>query len=219
MQDELANLEEKQKLYALLGAGNESTKVALQVLKGNLILKKEIEKELLPVLHTVNKKTLNSLPNFLKNIQNNFLKVFREEKESVWFASPFISHQLSIHIHSLGLGLCKLTTITPNIGILSNLTQLNLGNNLLTQLPESIGQLSRLERLILSRNQLKELPEWIGELTALNWLLLDKNELTEIPNSIKHLSNLKWLSLKGNNLDASTIKKLKVILPKCNIDW
>ena len=56
---------------------------------------------------------------------------------------------------TLDLSAKGLTTLPPEIGYLTELTDLKLENNRLTELPPEIGDLTRLGRLDLNRNRLR----------------------------------------------------------------
>ena len=58
-----------------------------------------------------------------------------------------------------------LTSLPPEIGLLTNLTYLDLENNELTSLPPEIGLLTNLTTLDLGSNELTSLPPEIGTLT------------------------------------------------------
>ena len=74
--------------------------------------------------------------------------------------------------------------IPPELGGLSNLTELVLSDNQLTgEIPPDLGGLSNLNHLSLADNGLTgEIPPELGGLSNLNHLSLDNNQLTgEIP--------------------------------------
>jgi internalin A len=75
---------------------------------------------------------------------------------------------------------------------------LDLRNNQLTSLPPEIGQLSALTELWLNNNQLTSLPPEIGDLKKLERLTLERNKLVSLPERLKDLVNLKELTLHGN---------------------
>lgn len=90
--------------------------------------------------------------------------------------------------------------LPPEIGNLTNLTNLNLDNNQLTGLPPEIGNLTNLTSLNLSSNQITSLPPEIGSLTNLTNLNLSINKLTTLPPEIGNLTNLINLNLSNNPL-------------------
>ena len=93
--------------------------------------------------------------------------------------------------------------IPPELGGLSNLTLLHLGLNQLTgEIPPELGGLSNLTVLGLHLNQLTgEIPPELGRLSNLTGLWLYGNQLTgEIPPELGGLSNLTYLALDGNGL-------------------
>ena len=101
----------------------------------------------------------------------------------------------------------KFGSIPPEIGCLTNLTELQLQQNQLTgEIPPEIGNLTNLTYLYLGFNQLTgEIPPEIGNLTNLTYLSLMNNQLTgEIPPEVCDLiesNNLDmYYILEGNNL-------------------
>ncbi|MBS4168647.1 leucine-rich repeat domain-containing protein [Parachlamydia sp. AcF125] len=103
------------------------------------------------------------------------------------------------NIVMLDLNNAGLTFLPPEIGIFSQLHDLELSYNQLTTLPTSIGQLSRLIWLVLSHNQLTVLPASIGQLSQLQQLNLDHNRLKTLSVEIKRLHKCK-ITLNGNPL-------------------
>lgn len=116
-----------------------------------------------------------------------------------------------------------LSTLPPEIGQLTNLTEFDLYGNELTALPPEIAQLTNLTHLYLSSdaltarhlrieelmeqteafhygNHLTILPPEIGQLTNLTVLALGHNQLTNLPPEIGQLTNLTELYLYGNQL-------------------
>ena len=72
----------------------------------------------------------------------------------------------------LDLSKLGLTELPPQIGNLTNLTELRLNSNQITVIPEAIGNLTNLSELWLHSNQITDIPEAIGNLTNLTQLLL-----------------------------------------------
>ncbi|MDY6965618.1 MAG: COR domain-containing protein [Halobacteriota archaeon] len=94
----------------------------------------------------------------------------------------------------------NLSSLPPEIGKLSNLTELDLSYNQLSALPPEIGKLTNLTELHLDRNELSALPPEIGELTNLTMLDLGENQLSTLPPEIGKLTNLTMLNLSSNHL-------------------
>ena len=94
----------------------------------------------------------------------------------------------------------QLRTLPPQIGQLANLTELRFNNNQLRTLPPEIGQLANLMGLSLYNNQLTTLPPEIGQLAELTQLYLQSNQLTTLPPEIGQLTNLTELNLSENQL-------------------
>ncbi len=92
-----------------------------------------------------------------------------------------------------------LTSLPPEIGLLTQLEQLNLYGNGLTTFPPEIGKLTRLELLDAWDNELTSLPE-IGGLSSLTDLELYRNRLTSLPPEIGRLQNLERLDVSTNAL-------------------
>ncbi|MBE7549636.1 MAG: GTP-binding protein [Anaerolineales bacterium] len=90
--------------------------------------------------------------------------------------------------------------LPPEIGQLSNLTELDLNWNELTSLPPQLGQLSNLKTLIVSHNKLFTLPPEIGQISDLRTLIISYNKLTVLPIEVSQLSKLTTLNLNGNRL-------------------
>ena len=102
--------------------------------------------------------------------------------------------------------------IPPEIGNLTKLTHLELFNNQITgEIPVEIGNLTNLDQLILFGNQLTGgIPIEIMNLTKLNYLTLGSNQLTGgIPVEIGNLTNLKLLELHGNQLTGEIPVEIK----------
>jgi internalin A len=100
----------------------------------------------------------------------------------------------------LDLSLKRITTLPPEIGQLTNLTELYLRGNQLTTLPPELFQLKNLAWLILRGNLLTNLPPEICQLTNLTSLDLSGNLLTTLSPEFCKLTNLSGLDLSDNQL-------------------
>eukprot|EP00727_Mastigamoeba_balamuthi_P004863 m51a1_g14375 putative leucine rich repeat protein (807) ;mRNA; f:266526-270914 len=96
----------------------------------------------------------------------------------------------------------ELTVLLPEIGALTNLTQLKVNDNKLTELPPEIGTLTNLTQLNVKYNELTVLPPEIGTLTNLTGLVVNYNQLTALPPEIGTLTNLSDLWVNYNELTA-----------------
>ncbi|XP_054777274.1 probable LRR receptor-like serine/threonine-protein kinase At3g47570 [Prosopis cineraria] len=125
-------------------------------------------------------------------------------------------------VHSLNLnGMDLRGIISPQLGNLSFLVELDLGNNRFHgHIPKELGQLRRLKLLDLSYNEFdEEVPIWIGDLSIPQYLSLHNNSLNGlIPLSICNLSKLEALDLRANNfiegnipIDIGRLKYLKFL--------
>ena len=99
----------------------------------------------------------------------------------------------------------KITSISNEIGSLSNLLKLDLSNNQLFSIPDEIGNLSNLLELDLSKNSINNLPSEIGNITSLTTLILNINNISSLPGSFINLSNLSHLDLSKNAFNSFPI--------------
>ncbi|MDM8521290.1 COR domain-containing protein [Anaerolineales bacterium HSG6] len=95
----------------------------------------------------------------------------------------------------------RLSQLPPEIGLLTNLINLDISGNQLNGLPTEIGLLTNLINLDISGNQLSDLPTEIGLLTNLINLDISGNQLSGLPTEIEELTNLKTLNLSYNQLN------------------
>ena len=92
-------------------------------------------------------------------------------------------------------------TIAPELGSLTDATDLRLSNNFLTgTIPSTLGNMASLEILRLSNNALSgTVPSELGSLTNLVELRLHQNQLTgELPQGLMNLTNLERLRIEDN---------------------
>jgi len=95
----------------------------------------------------------------------------------------------------------ELRNLPPEIGNLTNLTELDIYSNQLSNLPTELGNLTNLTGLYLPDNQLRSLPAEIGNLTNLTDLYLAGNQLSSLPTEITNLKMLRDFFVFYNRLD------------------
>ena len=150
-------------------------------------------------------QALNLRPDQILDAAQEDTGVFEEpdpdnDNEAFAEAKRRIQKALETDATFLDLSELELTTVSKELGQLSNLTALSLSQNQLTEVPKELGQLSNLTELYLSQNQLIEVPKELGQLSNLTELYLYQNQLTEVPKELGQLSNLTALYLDHNQL-------------------
>ena len=109
---------------------------------------------------------------------------------------------LCTNLQNLDLCYNQLNILPPEIGCLCALQRLYLSDNQLNILPPEIGKLSELQILVLANNRLTFLPPQIGKLSALQKLDISYNQLSSLPLEIGQLSALQRLLLYDNQLSS-----------------
>ena len=94
----------------------------------------------------------------------------------------------------------KIAELSPQIGNLVNLEELNLYPNMFSTLPSDFGNLKKLKKLNLGGDALTSFPEVLLNLPLLEELNLESQKISELPNNLTGLKNLKNLDLKSNEL-------------------
>ncbi|MBS3808037.1 MAG: C10 family peptidase [Bacteroidales bacterium] len=115
-----------------------------------------------------------------------------------WYGVDVIDGRV---VHLLLHGNNLTGNIPPELGDLTELTNLNLGSNSLSgSIPQEMGDLRKLLRLTLGFNQLSgELPEGIGLNQGMISLDLAYNNFEgSLPEQVGQLTNLKYLQLQNN---------------------
>ncbi len=121
-------------------------------------------------------------------------------------------------LQSLFLFNIKLNNLPTDFGKLKYLRFLNLNKNQLKTLPNSFGELKYLQKLVLGDNELTDFKD-IGKLKSLQYLDLNNNKIETFPDDIKNLIYLKNLNLIGNPISEEEKKRLKKLLPNCDISF
>jgi hypothetical protein len=104
-------------------------------------------------------------------------------------------------ITSINLSYANLTTLSPEIGLFTNVNHLILSHNKLEKLPNSIRNLKNLSYLDLSFNKIEKFPNAIVNLNELYTLNLAFNKIEKLPKSIGKLNKLRTLNLFYNNIN------------------
>lgn len=91
---------------------------------------------------------------------------------------------LGANVTALVLVNVGLSTLPPQLSLLSNLEELDLRRNRLTALPIEIRNFQRLRRLLLSHNRLQYLPPQLTSVRTLRSLSLHGNPLQWIPQDV-----------------------------------
>lgn len=96
-------------------------------------------------------------------------------------------------------------SVPAEIGLLTELRELNLSGNNLVSIPAEIGNLSNLVELEFGRygrgNKLQKIPAEVGRLSKLKKLALENNELRFLPASLADIDTLQEIYLDQNPLD------------------
>jgi hypothetical protein len=97
----------------------------------------------------------------------------------------------------------QVRSLTPDLGLATNLRSLCLANQGLTSLPPEIGSLRSLRSLWLPNNKLRWLPDTVGNLRELRRLVLSENDLLALPTTlaccaVSHGGSLTSLTLDYN---------------------
>ncbi len=108
----------------------------------------------------------------------------------------------------------RFSEIPPEIGLFTQLEEIDLRSNKISVLPPEVCQLTKLKKLDLSYNQISSLPSEIGKLTQLQDIVLSNNKLDSLPSQIGEMVNLQWISLHNNNLTCLPTEFGKLVLLK-----
>ena len=112
-----------------------------------------------------------------------------------------------------------LKKLSAELLTLDQLEELSLSSTQLESLPKEIGNLTNLRVMTLNFNKLTEIPESFGQLTSLLYLDLGDNNLTTLPKSFKYLTQLQKLQLDDNNFSEKEKRKIRKMLPNCELKF
>lgn len=131
-------------------------------------------------------------------------------------ASLAVFSSLGSSLKTLDISHNCLKSVTPGLGELSVLQELNLSHNKLESLAGAkLHQLSKLRVLNVQSNQLEGLPDNLCRLEMLRLLNLESNKISILPVNIGQLVNLRELLLKSNHI--VTLPDTITDLPKLEI--
>ncbi|VAH65384.1 hypothetical protein VPH35_045966 [Triticum aestivum] len=165
--------------------------------------------------HPIEANALNAIKARLIDPINNLKKWNRGDPcTSNW--TGVICHKISsdTYLHVTELELFKMNlsgTLAPEIGLLSQLRNLNfMWNNLTGNIPKEIGNITTLNLIALNGNQLSgSLPDEIGYLKNLNRLQIDQNQISgPLPKSFANLTSIKHLHMNNNSLSGQIPSEL-----------
>jgi len=148
-------------------------------------------------------ENISYLPNSIGNLTN--LRRLRINKTTLTALPESIGQLQQLKVLDIHRNL-QLRNFPTSIGQLTQLKELTISGTHHSDapspivIPTEIGLLSNLEELELQSNNLSTLPESIGQLTALKELTLDYNAFTEIPKAIFKLTNLSELAFRSCKL-------------------
>lgn len=153
----------------------------------------------------------------LSPIQHVDLRSFKNLKELKWRAANSLPELQGLSLAILSLPRC--TSISDEIGHLTDLQELDLEFAEIDTLPDSIGNLRSLKKLSLVGCRIKKLPESIGDLGRLEILDLNVSQVDSLPDSIGKLVNLKSLKLPHSIKQLPSTFKLLTHLEELEIDF
>lgn len=89
----------------------------------------------------------------------------------------------------------------------------------LSKLDSSFFKCHKLELLVLDQNNLKKIPKKITRLKDLKVLSLKNNKIKHLPEFLSRLTQLEKIELRGNPIPRHEIEVLKILMPKCQINY
>jgi len=101
---------------------------------------------------------------------------------------------------SLNVSFNNIVTISPKLGELACVRELDFSCNKIENIPPELGQCMRLRSLKLNGNRLKTLPSTIGTCRLLEEIVASENEIIKLPGELGNLSVLRVLKMQNNKL-------------------
>eukprot|EP01130_Rhizamoeba_saxonica_P016510 TRINITY_DN7648_c0_g1_i1.p1 TRINITY_DN7648_c0_g1~~TRINITY_DN7648_c0_g1_i1.p1 ORF type:complete len:742 (-),score=184.30 TRINITY_DN7648_c0_g1_i1:2252-4477(-) len=165
----------------------------------------EVREVEVKVQKAVSSKTLNLSGLGLYNLDSinlepiDFLKKIDLYKNNLDEIPPFVFH-FDHMLEQLNLFRNRITLISPQIEVFSNIRVLHLGSNKITVLPDELYSLTSLENLDMSNNQISYISDAISNLENLRELKLYRNTIRSIPSGIGGLTKLNRLDIYNNEI-------------------
>lgn len=103
----------------------------------------------------------------------------------------------------------SLTELPSEIGLLSNLRELNVGDNSIVKIPPSIGKLANLRKFQAWNNELSILPAELGDCKSLAEIDVSFNRITDF--SITLTAPLALVTLSHNRISVFPHLKSSVV--------
>jgi hypothetical protein len=115
--------------------------------------------------------------------------------------NKFLNHFKILDLSSFLILAFRLMSIPPDLGLCSELTDLNLSDNELAGMPTEIRLLVSLKLFDVSKNQISSLPNEIGNLCNLELFDIRNNKIEYLPVELEALSaKLQTLLVDGNDI-------------------
>lgn len=99
---------------------------------------------------------------------------------------------------------------------LENLYIINFGH-FVTKIPDQINQYAHLSTLGLFNNKISQLPKNINSLKKLDSLFIDINPINTLFPAINSMKDLKTLGIAKTSVSDAEIKKIRELLPNCEV--
>ncbi len=145
---------------------------------------------------------IDSLPKMFGNLSSlMYLELIGTKLDSISSEFGYLDRLKSMNIRNNQDTLA----ISPGIGYMSALTDLQVSGCALRNIPAEIGRMPALKNLSITKCGLASIPDSIGRIKTLEVLILDNNKISRIPGSIFKLKKLRYLSLQNNQLTPKSI--------------